>query len=104
VRELGVLTLEDAVRKMTSLPARILGLDDRGELKEGFAADIVVFDPATVGDTNSYEQPKSYARGVPYVLVNGVVVIDQGEHTGARPGRALRGHGYTSAATATAGQ
>jgi N-acyl-D-aspartate/D-glutamate deacylase len=104
VRELGVLTLEDAVRKMTSLPARILGLDDRGELKEGFAADIVVFDPETVGDTNSYEQPKSYAKGVPYVLVNGVVVIDQGEHTGARPGKALRGHGYRAEAVTTSGQ
>ncbi|MDH4064857.1 MAG: amidohydrolase family protein, partial [Acidobacteriota bacterium] len=102
VREEPVLTLEEAVRKMTSLPARILGLADRGELKEGFAADIVVFDPATVGDTNSYEQPKSYAKGVPYVMVNGVLVVDQGEHTGARPGKALLGHGHkASAATAT---
>jgi N-acyl-D-amino-acid deacylase len=94
VREERVLTLEDAVRKMTSLPAQILGLADRGLLREGFAADIVIFDPETVRDTNSYQQPKSYAAGVPYVLVNGVIVIDGGEHTGARPGRAIRGHGY----------
>jgi N-acyl-D-amino-acid deacylase len=92
-----VLTLEEAVRKMTSLPARILGLRDRGELKEGLAADLVVFDPQTVGDTNSYEQPKSYAKGVSYVVVNGVLVVDKGEHTGARPGRVILGHGYKAA-------
>ena len=79
---------------MSSLPAQILGLRDRGLLREGFAADVVVFDPHTVGDTNSYEQPQSYAAGVPYVLVNGVLVVDQGEHTGARPGKAIRGAGH----------
>src|SRR2546428_2854323 len=89
VREQHVLTLEDAVRKMTMLPAQILGLRDRGQLREGFAADMAVFDPAIVGETNSFERPKSYARGVEYVLVNGVVVIDRGVHTGARPGRAI---------------
>lgn len=94
VREEKVLTLEDAVRKMSSLPAQILGLRDRGLLREGYAADVVVFDPQTVGDTNSYENPKSYAAGVPYVLVNGVIVVDKGEHTGARPGKAIRGAGY----------
>jgi N-acyl-D-aspartate/D-glutamate deacylase len=99
VRETRLLTLEEAVRKMTSLPARILGLPDRGELKEGHAADLVVFDPQTVGDTNSYEQPKSYATGVSYVVVNGVVVIDKGEHTGARPGKAILGDGYKAAVT-----
>jgi N-acyl-D-amino-acid deacylase len=93
VREEHVLTLEDAVRKMTSLPAQILGLRDRGQVREGFAADLVAFDPATVGETNSFEHPKSYARGVPYVLVNGVLVIDRGEHTGARPGRPILGRG-----------
>lgn len=103
VRDEQVLTLEDAVRKMTSLPASILGLTDRGLLKEGYAADIVVFDPQTVRDTNSYEQPKSYPEGVPYVLVNGVVVVDQGEHTGARPGRAIRGHGHKAEAPRTTG-
>ena len=99
VRETRLLTLEEAVRKMTSLPARILALTDRGELKEGNAADLVVFDPQAVGDTNSYEQPKSYAKGVSYVVVNGVVVIDKGEHTGARPGKPILGHGYKAAAT-----
>ena len=78
---------------MTSLPAQILGLRDRGQIREGFAADLVVFDPATVGETNSFEKPKSYPIGIPYTIVNGVVVIDGGKHTGARPGRALKGRG-----------
>jgi N-acyl-D-aspartate/D-glutamate deacylase len=90
VRDRHVLSLEDAIRKMTSLPAQILGVRDRGQLRDGFAADVVVFDPATVGETNSFEKPKSYAKGVDYVLVNGVVVIDKGAHTGATPGRAIR--------------
>ena len=90
VRERHVLSLEDAIRKMTSLPAQILGLRDRGQLRDGAAADLVVFDPATVGETNSFEKPKSYATGVDYVLVNGVVVVDKGVHTGAKPGRAIR--------------
>jgi N-acyl-D-amino-acid deacylase len=102
-REQNVLTLPEAVRKMTSLPATILGLKDRGRLAEGFAADIAVFDPARVGETNSFEQPKSYAQGVPFVLVNGVVVIDKGEHTGARPGKALRGAGHRAADRTTTG-
>ena len=90
VRDEKVLTLEDAVRKMTSLPAQILGLGDRGQVREGFAADVVVFDPATVAETNSFERPKAYATGVHYTIVNGVVVIDRGSHTGARPGKALK--------------
>lgn len=94
VREAHVLTLEDAVRKMSSLPAQILGLADRGQIRNGFAADVVIFDPKTVRDTNSYEQPKSYAAGVSYVLVNGVLVIDKGEHTRARPGKVIYGHGH----------
>jgi N-acyl-D-aspartate/D-glutamate deacylase len=93
VRDTKVLTLPEAVRKMTSLPAAILGLKDRGQLKAGWAADIAVFDPVKVAETNSFERPKSYAAGVPYVLVNGVVVIDKGQHTGARPGKGLRGRG-----------
>ncbi len=93
VRDEKVLTLEDAVRKMTSLPAQILGLRDRGQLHEGFAADVVVFDPATVAETNSFEKPKSYATGVHYTVVNGVLVIDRGHHTGTRPGKALKGPG-----------
>jgi N-acyl-D-amino-acid deacylase len=94
VRDQQVLTLPDAVRKMTSLPASILGLKDRGAIKEGFAADLAIFDPVRVRETNSFEQPKSYAEGVPFVVVNGVLVIDGGKHTGAKPGRALRGPGY----------
>jgi N-acyl-D-aspartate/D-glutamate deacylase len=94
VREEKLLTLEDAIRKMTSLPAQILGLRERGQLAPGFAADIVVFDPEVVRDTNSFEQPKSYAIGVPYVLVNGVLVIEGGEPTGQLPGKVLRGPAY----------
>jgi N-acyl-D-aspartate/D-glutamate deacylase len=94
VRDERVLSLEDAVRRMTSLPAQILGLADRGQVRAGFAADLAIFDPATVGETNSFERPKSYARGVPYVVVNGVLVVDGGEHTGARPGKPIRGRGY----------
>jgi len=97
VRDQKVLSLAEAVRKMTSLPAQILGLKDRGQLKEGFAADIAVFDAARVRETNSFEKPKSYAEGVPYVFVNGVMVIDNGQHTGARPGKALRGPGFKGA-------
>ncbi len=94
VRDEKVLALEEAIRKMTSLPAQILGLRDRGQLREGFAADVVLFDPAQVHNTNSFERPKSYPEGIPYVLVNGVVVIDQGRHSGARPGKVLYGRGY----------
>ncbi len=94
VREEKVLTLENAIRKMTSLPAQILELRDRGQIREGFAADVVVFDPANIAGTNSFERPKSYASGVSHVLVNGVPVIDAGRHTGARPGKVLHGRGY----------
>jgi N-acyl-D-amino-acid deacylase len=98
VRDQKVLSLPEAVRKMTSLPAQILGLKDRGQLKEGFAADLAIFDPARVRETNSFEKPKSYAEGVPYVIVNGVVVIHAGKHTGAKPGKALRGSGFKKGA------
>ncbi len=92
-REEKVLTLEDAVRKMTSLPAQVLGLKDRGLLREGYWADIVVLDPDVVTDTATYENPKQYPKGIDYVLVNGIVVIDGGSHTGARPGRVIYGPG-----------
>ncbi|HWP60656.1 MAG TPA: D-aminoacylase [Candidatus Acidoferrales bacterium] len=92
-RDERVLALEDAVRKMTSLPAQVLRLRDRGLIREGYWADLVVFDPGTVADTATYDSPKQYPRGVDYVLVNGVVVIDGGEHTGARPGRVVYGPG-----------
>jgi N-acyl-D-aspartate/D-glutamate deacylase len=99
VRDEKVIALSEAVRKMTSLPAEILGLKDRGQIRPGFAADVAIFDAARVAETNSFEKPKSYAAGVPFVIVNGVVVIDRGQHTGAKPGRALRGPGFKKAGT-----
>ena len=93
VRERGVLTLEEAVRKMSGATAARLGLQDRGLLREGFFADVAVFDPERVVDRATFEQPHRYAAGVEYVLVNGVLVVDGGEHTGARPGRVLHGPG-----------
>ena len=90
VRELKLLTLEDAVRKMTSLPAEHFQLTGRGSLKTGGAADVVVFDPEKVGDPSTYQVPHRYAVGFVHVLVNGTPVIRDGELTGARPGRALR--------------
>ncbi len=93
VREEGVLTLPEAVRKMTSMNAEKVGIADRGLLKEGWKADITVFDPATVRDEATFENPHQYASGIPYVIVNGSVVIDEGEHTGAKPGRVIRGPG-----------
>jgi N-acyl-D-aspartate/D-glutamate deacylase len=92
VRELKVLRLEDAVRKMTSLNAAKLGIMDRGLLRAGNYADLALFDPEKVADRASYEKPFQYPEGIAYVIVNGRVVLDQGKHTGARPGRALR-HG-----------
>jgi N-acyl-D-amino-acid deacylase len=90
VRDLRVMRLETAVRKMTGTPSARLGLVDRGLLRDGMKADIVVFDPATVAATATYEQPGSYPIGIPWVIVNGEVVVADGEHTGATPGRALR--------------
>jgi N-acyl-D-amino-acid deacylase len=97
VRDEKVLTLEDAVRKMTSLPAQTLRLKDRGLLKEGYWADVVVFDPKTVSDAATYENPQQYAKGVLFVLVNGSVVVDSGNHTGARPGKVIYGPGKNGA-------
>jgi N-acyl-D-aspartate/D-glutamate deacylase len=94
VRDEKLLTLEDAVRKMSSLPAQILGLHDRGQIREGFAADVVLFDAAKVSETNTFEKPKSYPAGIPFTIVNGVVVIDKGQHTGARPGKPLMGPAF----------
>ena len=93
VRERGVLTLEEAVRKMSGATAARLGLQDRGLLREGFFADVAVFDPGRIIDRATFEDPHRYADGVEYVLVNGVLVVDGGEHTGARPGRVLNGPG-----------
>jgi dihydroorotase/N-acyl-D-amino-acid deacylase len=93
VREKKVLTLPDAVRKMTSFPAQVTGLMDRGLLRPGMAADITIFDPKTVSDKATFQAPLQYPVEIPYVVVNGVVVIDQGQHTGAKPGRVLYGRG-----------
>ena len=89
VRECSTLRLEEAIRKMTSMPAAHFGLWDRGLLRAGYAADVVVFDFDELDDVSTTEQPHAYARGVEHVLVNGVLVVDDGEHTGARPGRHL---------------
>jgi len=90
VREQQVLSLEEAIRRMTSLPAQKFQLNDRGLLLPGYAADIVVFDPDTVNDMATYEKPHQYSVGFKYVLVNGTVTIENGRHTGARNGKALR--------------
>jgi len=94
VREEKVLTLEDAIRKFTALPAQRMRLTDRGVLKAGMWADVVVFDPATVRDRATFDNPNQLSEGMEYVLVNGVPVIDQGKMTGALPGKVLRGPGY----------
>jgi dihydroorotase/N-acyl-D-amino-acid deacylase len=94
VREEKRLTLEDAIRKCSALPAQRMRLTDRGALKAGMWADVVVFDPATVRDLATFENPNQLSEGMEYVLVNGVAVIDQGKQTGALPGRVLRGAGY----------
>jgi len=94
VREEKKLTLEDAIRKFSALPAQRMRLTDRGVLKTGMWADIVVFDPATVRDLATFEKPNQLSQGMEYVLVNGVPVIDQGKETGALPGKVLRGAGY----------
>lgn len=90
VRELGLLTLEDAVRKMTSLPAQTFRLEGRGLIQPGFAADLVLFDDRTIQDQATYERPHQFPVGVAMVVVNGVVVLQDGKLTGARPGRPLR--------------
>ncbi len=94
VREEGVLSLEECVRKMTSLPARRFGLRSRGLLCEGFFADLVIFDPETVRDMATFEDPRQYPLGIETVIVNGQVVLDNGQHTGATPGQALAAQGY----------
>ena len=93
VREEKVLTLADAIRKLSGLPATNLGLDHRGFIQEGMFADLVVFDPATIADRATFEKPHQYAVGMKDVFVNGVQVLKDGEHTGAKPGRALAGPG-----------
>jgi len=94
-RDEKVIPVKEAVRRLSGLPATNLGLDHRGFLKEGMFADVVVFDPATIADRATYEKPHQYAVGVKHVFVNGVQVLKDGEHTGAKPGRALWGPGKT---------
>jgi dihydroorotase/N-acyl-D-amino-acid deacylase len=94
VREEKKLSLEDAIRKFSALPAQRMRLTDRGVLKEGMWADVVVFDPATVRDVATFENPNQLSEGMEYVLVNGVPVIDGGKMTGKLSGKVLRGAGY----------
>jgi N-acyl-D-amino-acid deacylase len=95
VREEGVIPLGEAVRRLSALPAENLGIRQRGRLERGFFADVVVFDPAAVTDNATFAEPHQYASGVAHVLVNGVPVVRDGEHTGAKPGRVVRGPGWT---------
>jgi N-acyl-D-amino-acid deacylase len=89
-RERKLFELPEAIKKMTSMPADQIGLHDRGRIARGLKADLVVFDAATVKDEATFENPHRYASGIPYVIVNGVLVVEHGQHTGAKPGRALR--------------
>lgn len=93
VRELRLITLEDAIRKMTSLPAQTFGFRDRGLIREGFAADFVIFDENTIADQATFDKPHQFPSGISYVIVNGVTVLANGQMTEARPGVALRGGG-----------
>jgi len=93
VREEKLISLGEAVRRLSGLPATNLGLDRRGFIKEGMFADLVVFDPDTIVDRATFAQPHQYAAGVKHVFVNGQQVLKDGEHTGATPGRALSGPG-----------
>lgn len=97
VRDEKLLTIEEAVRRMTSLPASHIKAQRRGSLKTGYYADVVVFDPAQIQDHATFENPHQYATGVNHVFVNGIQVLKDGEHTGAKPGRVVRGPGYKPA-------
>jgi N-acyl-D-amino-acid deacylase len=88
--EPALLTLESAISKMTGIPAARMGMKERGTVKEGLVADLVIFDPDTVIDNATWEDPHQYPTGIPHVLVSGVAIVDYGKHTGAMPGRVLR--------------
>lgn len=94
VRDEQLVPLEEAIRRLTSLPAENLGIKERGRLSEGFYADVVIFDPATIQDHATFDAPHQYATGVKHVFVNGTQVLKDGDHTGATPGRVVRGPGY----------
>jgi N-acyl-D-amino-acid deacylase len=89
-RDAGLMTLEEGVHRMTGMSAAKFGLKERGQVRPGFYADLVIFDPSSLLDTATYDQPRRYPEGLHYVFVNGTVVVRDGLHTGARPGRALR--------------
>jgi N-acyl-D-amino-acid deacylase len=94
VREEKLLTLQEAIRKLAALPAETLRLDRRGRLQQNYFADVVVFDPAKIQDHATYDKPHQYATGMTHVFVNGVQVLNDGDHTGAKPGRFVRGPGW----------
>lgn len=96
VREEQVITLEEAIRRLTLLPAQTLSIPERGRLAAGYFADIAIFDPAVIGDRATFEEPHQYSVGMVHVLVNGKAVVRDGAHTGAKPGRAVRGPGWTA--------
>ena len=102
VRNLKLISLEDAIRKMTSLPAQTFGLRDRGMIREGFAADLVIFDDKTIIDQATFDKPRQYPVGISYVLVNGTIVLANDQMTEARPGMALRGAGSLNSPISTA--
>lgn len=99
VREEGIISLEEAIRKLTALPASTLKIQKRGRLRQGYFADVVVFDPAKIQDHATFEKPHQYSTGVVHVFVNGVQVLNSGEHTGKTPGRVVRGPGWKGART-----
>jgi N-acyl-D-amino-acid deacylase len=94
VREEKVISLEEAIRRMTSLPAQKFQLQDRGLLRMGYAADIVIFDEKEVADISTFENPHAYSKGFHYVIVNGVLTVENEKHNGMRAGKALYGPGY----------
>jgi N-acyl-D-amino-acid deacylase len=97
VRDEKLLTLEDAIRKLSSLPAHNLKIKDRGEIRQGYFADIAIFDPKTISDKATFDQPHQYSTGMVHVFVNGSQVLKNGEHTGAKPGQVVRGPGWKGA-------
>ena len=94
MRDEQVISLQEAIRRLTSFPAENLKIQDRGTLKEGYFADMAIFDPATILDKATFAEPHQYAIGMQHVIVNGVPVLMDGEHTGATPGRFVKGPGY----------
>ncbi|NIR52838.1 amidohydrolase family protein, partial [candidate division KSB1 bacterium] len=95
VRDEGIISLEEAIRRLTSFPAENLSIKKRGWLKPGYFADVVVFDPETIQDHATFAEPHQYATGMRHVFINGVQVLKDGEHTGAKPGRVVRGPGWS---------